>query len=180
MIEVKSPAPLFESNALIGKEIKKIKLTDYQDKGSKKGKWVVLFFYPLDFTLVCPTEIKGFAAEYDEFKKRNAEVIGCSIDSVYVHKAWSEAKDGIGELPFPLMSDLTKTISRDYGVLLENDGFALRGTFIIDPDGILQFSVVHNTNVGRSIDETLRVLDALQAGGACPINWHKGEKLLGK
>jgi peroxiredoxin 2/4 len=178
MIQVKSLAPLFEAQALVGKEFKKIALSDYLKKGTNKGKWVVLFFYPLDFTLVCPTEIKGFAAEYEEFTKRNCEVIGCSIDSIFSHKGWSEAKDGIGELPFPLMGDLTKTISRDYGVLLENDGFALRGTFIIDPDGILQYSVVHNTAVGRSTEETLRVIDALQSGGACPVNWKKGNKLL--
>ncbi len=178
MIQVKSPAPHFEAKALVGKDIKDVKLTDYLSKGKSKGKWVVLFFYPLDFTFVCPTEIKGFAHEYAEFKKRGAEVIGCSIDSQHVHKAWSQAKDGIGELPFPLLADITKTIARDYGVLLENDGFALRGTFIIDPDGILQYMVVHNTNVGRSTEETVRVLDALQAGGLCPVNWQKGQKLL--
>ena len=178
MIQVKSPAPHFEATALVGKEFKPVKLTDYLSKGKTKGKWVVLFFYPLDFTFVCPTEIKGFASEYAEFKKRGAEVIGCSTDSKNCHKAWTEAKDGIGILPFPLLADITKVIARDYGVLLENDGFALRGTFIIDPDGILQYMVVHNTNVGRSTEETIRVLDAIQAGGLCAVNWHKGQKLL--
>ncbi|MDK9700309.1 MAG: peroxiredoxin [bacterium] len=178
MVQVASAAPLFEADALVGKEFKKIALADYLKKGSKKGKWVILFFYPLDFTFVCPTEIRGFADQYDDFKDRNCEVIGCSTDSKFSHKAWSEAKDGIGLLPFPLVADFNKVIARDYGVLLENAGFALRGTFIIDPDGILQYMVVHNTNVGRSTEETLRVLDALQAGGMCPVNWKKGQKQL--
>lgn len=178
MLQVNSPAPMFKGVALIGKEFREVSLSDYLTQGEKKGKWVVLFFYPLDFTALCPTEIKGFAHEYEEFKKRNTEVIGCSIDSHVCHKAWTEAPNGIGELPFPLLSDINKTFSKDYGVLLETKGFALRGTFIIDPNGIVQYMVIHNTNIGRSTDETIRVLDALQVGGLCPVNWKKGDKLI--
>lgn len=151
------------------------KLSDYQ------GKWLVLFFYPLDFTFVCPTEIRGFNSRLDEFCKAGAEILGVSVDSVYSHRAWvrtSQADGGIGGLEYPLASDITKQVSRDYGVLIEDQGIALRGLFIIDQEGILRYQVVSDLNVGRSIDETLRVLQALQTGGLCPIDWHPGERTL--
>lgn len=151
------------------------KLDDYQ------GKWLVLFFYPLDFTFVCPTEIRGFNSRLGEFKEAGAEVLGVSVDSVYSHRAWvrtPQAEGGLGGLEYPLASDITKEVARRYGVLVEEEGIALRGLFIIDPDGILRYSVVTDLNVGRSVDETLRVLKALQTGGLCPIDWHPGDRTL--
>lgn len=151
------------------------KLSDYQ------GKWLVLFFYPLDFTFVCPTEIRGFNSRLDEFRKAGAQILGVSVDSVYSHRAWvraSQSEGGLGGLDYPLASDITKQVSRDYGVLIEEEGIALRGLFIIDPEGILRYQVVSDLNVGRSVDETLRVLQALQTGGMCPIDWHPGERTL--
>ncbi|MDR3590100.1 MAG: peroxiredoxin [Negativicutes bacterium] len=150
-------------------------LSDYQ------GKWLVLFFYPLDFTFVCPTEIRGFNSRLEDFRKADAEILGVSVDSVYSHRAWvraSQTDGGIGGLSYPLASDITKQVSRDYGVLIEDQGIALRGLFIIDPEGILRYQVVSDLNVGRSVDETLRVLQALQTGGLCPIDWHPGERTL--
>lgn len=151
------------------------KLDDYQ------GKWLILFFYPLDFTFVCPTELKGFNVQLAEFKELGAEVLGVSIDSVYSHRAWirgRESEGGLGGLDYPLASDITKTVSRDYGVLIEEKGIALRGLFIIDPHGILRYQVVNDLSVGRSVEETLRVLQAFQTGGSCPINWKPGDRTL--
>ena len=170
-------APQFKAKAFIDGQMKEISLSDY------KGKWVVLFFYPLDFTFVCPTEIIEFNSKVDEFKKKNAQLIGASIDSVFSHKAWCDLpqdKGGIGKLNFPLISDITKCISCDYGVLLEDMGIALRGTFIIDPEGKIRAAVVHDLPVGRSVDETLRVLNAFQTGELCPVGWQPGGKTLGK
>ncbi|MBP7057762.1 peroxiredoxin [Candidatus Gracilibacteria bacterium] len=171
MIQVGKTAPKFALEALVKDKFKKVSLADY------KGRWTVLFFYPLDFTFVCPTEILEFSKRFAEFEKLNARVVGCSVDSVYSHLAWS--KD-LGELSFPLMSDITREVSREYGVLIEDKGVALRGLFIIDPDGILRYSVVHDLNVGRSVDETLRVLQALQSGELCQVGWKPGQKTLGK
>jgi peroxiredoxin 2/4 len=169
-VQVGKPAPAFASEALQGTDFTTVSLSDY------KGKWLVLFFYPLDFTFVCPTEITAFSDAYDEFTKRKADILGCSVDSKHSHKAW--VKNGLGQIRFPLLSDLTHKISADYSVLDENTGYAQRGTFIIDPDGILRWMVVHDADVGRSIEETLRVLDALQTGGKCSANWRKGDALL--
>jgi len=152
-----------------------VSLSDY------KGRWLVLFFYPLDFTFVCPTEILAFSESAEKFKAVGADVLGVSIDSKFVHRAWIQTprdKGGLGTLKFPLASDLTKSVSRQYGVLVEEAGIALRGLFIIDPKGILQYSVIHNLDVGRSVDETLRVLQAFQSGGLCPANWKPGDKHL--
>lgn len=170
-------APQFKAKAFVSGEIKEISLSDY------KGKWVVLFFYPLDFTFVCPTEILDFNAKVEEFNKKGAQLLGASIDSVYSHKAWSDLpsdKGGIGKLNFPLIADLTKKISRDYGVLFEEAGIAFRGTFIIDPEGKVRSITINDLPVGRSVDETLRVLEAFQSGELCPVNWKKGDKTLGK
>lgn len=153
-----------------GKEFGRVSLEDY------KGKWLVLFFYPLDFTFVCPTEITGYSKAYNEFKGAGAEIIGVSIDSEHSHKAWINGD--LGQLKFPLASDITKKVSSDFGVLIEEEGIALRGLFIIDPQGVVRYSVVHDLNVGRSVGETLRVLKALQTGGLCPLDWSEGEELL--
>jgi peroxiredoxin 2/4 len=152
-----------------------VSLSDY------KGKWLVMFFYPLDFTFVCPTEIIAFSDATDKFRAVGAEVLGVSIDSQYVHRAWIKTprnQNGLGELNYPLAADLTKDVARRYGVLIEEKGIALRGLFIIDPKGVLQYSVIHNLGVGRSVDETLRVLQAFQTGELCPANWKPGSKTL--
>lgn len=145
------------------------------------GKYVVLFFYPLDFTFVCPSEILAFDHRVEEFKKRNAEVIGVSVDSHFSHLAWRNTpvnQGGIGQVKFPLVSDLTKQIAKDYDVLV-NDAVALRGTFLIDRSGVVRHQVVNDLPLGRNIDDALRTLDALQYleehGEVCPANWKKGE-----
>lgn len=171
------PAPNFTMNTAEGNgvEFGKVSLEDF------KGKWLVLFFYPLDFTFICPTEINGFSYEYDRFYELNAEILGVSTDSIHSHRAWMNTPiedNGIGTLNFPLASDITKTVSRDYGVLIEEEGIALRGLFIIDPEGILRYQSVSDNNVGRNIEEVFRVLEALQSGGLCPLNWKKGDKQL--
>ncbi|MBI3019172.1 MAG: peroxiredoxin [Deltaproteobacteria bacterium] len=175
---VQKPAPEFKGQAVVGKEFKEVKLSDY------KGKWVVLFFYPLDFTFVCPTEITAFSDNYDKFKELNAEVIGVSVDSHFTHLAWVNTprkEGGLGELRYPLLSDLSKNIARDYGVLLDA-GIALRGLFIINPEGMVQYTVVHDLGVGRNVDETLRVLAAFQqvkkTGEVCPVNWTPGKETM--
>ena len=166
-------APNFTLDAVVDKEFKKISLIDY------RGKWVVLFFYPFDFSFVCPTEIKGFNEKLDVFKKLNAVVLGASEDSKYSHLAWIKRGD-LGDLNYPLLSDFKKDVAERYGILDEKEGVALRGLFIIDPDGVLQYQLVHNLSVGRSVEETLRVLEALQTGELCPLGWHPGVKTLGK
>jgi len=171
---VQKPAPEFKGQAVVGKSFQEIKLSDY------KGKWVVLFFYPLDFTFVCPTEITSFSDDCDKFKKLNTEVIGVSVDSHFSHLAWVNTprkQGGLGELRYPLLSDLSKNIARDYGVLLDS-GISLRGLFIINPKGVVQYSVVHDLGIGRNVGEVLRVLAALQqhakTGEVCPVNWMPG------
>jgi alkyl hydroperoxide reductase subunit AhpC len=172
--QVQKEAPDFTATAVVNEDFKQIKLSDY------RGKYVVLFFYPLDFTFVCPTEIVAFSDRIQEFRERGAEVLGCSIDSQYSHLAWIQsprAKGGLGGLAYPLVADLTKKISADYGVLLEG-GVALRGLFLIDQKGIVRAITVHDLPLGRSVDESLRVLDALQHfekfGEVCPADWKRG------
>jgi peroxiredoxin 2/4 len=175
MLQVGKKAPDFDMPST--KDMKtlsqNVRLSDY------KGKFLILFFYPLDFTFVCPTELKAFNDRYDEIKKAGAEVVAVSTDSVYSHRAWittPEDKNGLGSLKYILASDITKDVSRDYGVLMEDKGIALRGLFIVDADGVLQYQVVHSLNIGRSVDETLRVLEALKTGGLCAANWKPGQK----
>ena len=150
--------------------IKDIKLADY------KGKWVVVFFYPLDFTFVCPTEIQSFNKNYEEFKKLGAEVVGASTDSVYSHKAWVNSE--LGKVKFPILGDTNHSVSKTFNVLLADKGIALRGTFIIDPNGILRSAVVNDLPVGRSVEETIRTLQALQTGKLTGCGWKPGEKTL--
>lgn len=165
------PAPQFTCPAVLdGGEFKDVSLSDF------KGKWVVLFFYPLDFTFVCPTEITQFRDHLKEFKDASAVVLGASIDSVHSHKRW--LKDDLGNLGYPLLSDVTKRLSRDYGVLMETAGIATRGTFIVDPEGVLQYAGIHNLNVGRDAKEILRVLRGLKTGELCQAGWKPGEKTL--
>ena len=175
--QVGQPAPEFDmaSTKNVEKLNDNVKLSDY------KGKWVVLLFYPLDFTFVCPTELTTFSDRYDDFEGIGAEIIGVSTDSVYSHRAWlntSRDKGGVEGLRYPLAADVTKEISRNYGVLIEDKGIALRGLFVIDPEGILRYKVVHDLNVGRSAEETLRVIQALQTGGLCQAEWRPGQETL--
>lgn len=169
-LKVGKMAPHFEGEAYVQGDTKKISLSDY------KGKWVVLFFYPLDFTSVCPTELRSLGKAEAEFTKLNTQLIGASVDSVHSHKAWF-SKD-LPEVKFPVLSDISHAISSKYDVLIEEKGFALRGTFIIDPEGVLQYITVSSLDVGRSVDEILRVLQALQSGGLCPMDWKPGEKTI--
>ena len=171
---VQKPAPDFNATAVLNGEFVNLSLSSY------KGKWVVLFFYPLDFTFVCPTEITAFNDSLAEFKRANAEVVGASVDSKYSHLAWintPKADGGLGAIGFPLIADLDKKISSDYGVLLDA-GMALRGLFIIDPDGKVAYQTVHDLGIGRNVHETLRVLKAIQFnrehGEVCPANWEPG------
>ena len=175
---VAAPAPEFKGTAVIGKDFKEIKLADF------KGKWLCLYFYPLDFTFVCPTEITAFSDRAEEFKRLNCEIVGCSIDSQFSHLAWINTprnKGGLGDLKYPLLADTTKKIANDYGVLLES-GIALRGLFLINPQQKISYSVTHDLGVGRSVDETLRVLEAFQSvektGEVCPAGWTKGSNTM--
>ena len=172
---VTKPAPEFTADAVVDGEFKSIRLSDY------RGKYVVLFFYPLNFTFVCPTEIVAFSDQLQDFKKRGAEVIGVSVDSKFSHLAWTQTPrktGGLGAIHYPIVSDLNKSIAREYGVLLEDAGVALRGLFLIDKEGILRHSLINDLPLGRSVDEALRVLDALQHfeehGEVCPANWKPG------
>ncbi len=173
---VQKPAPDFTAKAVMPNgEIESVSLSSF------KGKYVVFFFYPFDFTFVCPTEILAFSNHIKEFEKRSVQVLGCSIDSQHVHRAWRNTKvedGGIGHIAYPLVADVNKTIARDYGVLLEG-GMALRGTFLIDKSGVVRHETVNDLDLGRSVEETLRVVDALQHteqhGEVCPAGWAKGK-----
>ncbi|PIQ95969.1 MAG: thioredoxin peroxidase [Nitrospinae bacterium CG11_big_fil_rev_8_21_14_0_20_56_8] len=173
---VARPAPEFTAQAVMPDGgFKQIKLSDY------RGKNVVLFFYPLDFTFVCPTEIIAFSNKIAEFEKRNTQVIGVSIDSHFSHLAWRNTdrkKGGIGEIKYPLVADVTKKIAYDYDVIHPDAGVAFRGLFLIDTKGIVQHQLVNNLPLGRNIDEALRMIDALQFfeknGEVCPADWKQG------
>jgi len=169
---VTKKAPDFTIDAVVGDgEFKTVSLSDY------KGKYVVLFFYPADFTFICPTEIQEFSRRDAEFKAANTVVLGCSTDSKHSHKAW--IKNGLGKLEHPLLADFNKTISRDYEALMDN-GMALRATIIVDPNGVVQHASYNADLLGRSVSETLRLVQALQTGERCPVEWKPGAKTLGK
>lgn len=175
MPQVTSLAPEFAAQAVVKGQIKKVSLKDYE------GKWKILFFYPLDFTFVCPTEIIAFSDRHSEFEALNAQVIGVSVDSQFTHLAWINTprkQGGLGECNYPLVADLDKSIARDFGVLLDA-GMALRGLFLIDPKGVIRHSTINDLPVGRSVDETIRVLKAFQYvethGEVCPANWEEGK-----
>lgn len=177
---VGKPAPDFTAKAVVNGDIKaNFKLSDF------RGKYVLLFFYPLDFTFVCPTELHAFQEKMDTFRKMNCEVIACSIDSHFSHVAWlntSKKDGGIEGVKYPLVSDINKTIARDYDVLIPSDGIALRGTFLIDREGIVKHQSVNDNSLGRSVDEVIRLVEALQFseehGEVCPANWKKGQKAM--
>lgn len=171
-------APPFEMSAVYpNKTIETVSL----QQSIMHNKWTVLVFYPMDFTTVCPTEITALSDRYDEFQELEANIIAVSTDTVYTHLQWintDRMKNGVGELNFPLAADVNHEVSRAYGVLVEEEGVALRGLFIVDPSGELMYETIFHKNVGRDVDETLRVLQALQTGGLCPANWRPGEDTL--
>ncbi|OZB96322.1 peroxiredoxin [Paenibacillus sp. XY044] len=174
---VGKPAPEFTMETVTGDgtDFSKASLTDY------RGKWLVFFFYPLDFTFVCPTEITALSDASEQFKALDAEILGVSTDSIHSHKAWINTprdSNGLGRINFPLASDITRSVAKDYGVYIEEEGVALRGLFIINPEGELKYQVVNHNDIGRSVEETLRVLQALQSGGLCAMNWKPGDKNL--
>tara|TARA_Y100001968_G_C19310144_1_gene693726 strand:+ start:504 stop:1106 length:603 start_codon:yes stop_codon:yes gene_type:complete len=176
-LRVGQKAPDFTATAVIDQEFKEISLSQY------RGKYVVLFFYPLDFTFVCPTEITAFSDRYSEFSSKNTEILGVSVDSQFSHLAWIQTprnEGGIGDIDYPLVADLKKEVSTAYNVLDPNEGVALRGLFIIDPEGTIMHATINNLPVGRNVDETLRVLQAFQyvqqnPDEVCPANWTPGD-----
>jgi peroxiredoxin (alkyl hydroperoxide reductase subunit C) len=172
---IQSAAPDFKATAVVGEEFKQISLSDY------KGKYVLLFFYPLDFTFVCPTEIIAFSDRASEFEKLGCQLLGVSVDSHFSHLAWIKTPrnvGGLGGLNYPLVADLNKNIAKEYGVLVEDGSVALRGLYLIDKAGVLRHMLVNDLPIGRSVDEALRVLEALQYvekhGEVCPANWKPG------
>ena len=179
-LRVGQQAPDFTATAVVDQEFKEVTLSQY------RGKYVVLFFYPLDFTFVCPTEITAFSDRYADFSSKNTEVLGVSVDSQFSHLAWIQTprnQGGLGDINYPLVADLKKEIATEYNVLDDAEGVALRGLFIIDPDGVIMHSTINNLPVGRNVDETLRVLQAFQyvqsnPDEVCPANWTPGEKTM--
>lgn len=174
------PAPLFKAKAVQADRI----LNDFSLKDFL-GKYIIFFFYPLDFTFVCPTELHAFQEKLVDFEKRNAQVVGCSVDSVYAHSAWlatPRQKGGIQGISYPIVSDLNKTIALQYHVLKEEDGIAFRGLFLVDKQGIIRHQLINDLPLGRSIEEALRILDALifheKHGEVCPANWVAGDKAI--
>lgn len=179
-LRVGQTAPDFSAEAVVDQEFKTVKLSDY------RGKYIVLFFYPLDFTFVCPTEITAFSDRHSDFKAINTEILGISVDSVFSHLAWIQSDrkaGGVGNLNYPLVADIKKEISSAYNVLDPEAGIALRGLFIIDRDGVVQHATINNLAFGRSVDETLRVLQAIQhvqsnPNEVCPADWQPGDKTM--
>ncbi len=172
---VGNTAPSWKAEALVGQDFQTLSSDDY------KGKWKVLFFYPLDFTFVCPTEIVAFSAAVDKFKALGCEVIASSIDSQFSHLAWTkQSRDdgGIGEVNFPILADINKDVARSFGALIEDDGVALRALYIIDDHDVVQHSTINNLSVGRNVDEALRLVEAYQYtakhGEVCPAGWTSG------
>lgn len=179
-LRVGQSAPDFTATAVVDQEFKTIKLSDY------RGKYVVLFFYPLDFTFVCPTEITAFSDSHSSFSNINTEILGVSVDSEFSHLAWIQSDrtaGGVGDLEYPLVSDIKKEISAAYNVLDPDVGVALRGLFIIDKEGVVQYATINNLSFGRSVEETLRVLQSIQhvqthPDEVCPAGWQPGDKTM--
>lgn len=177
MVLIGEKIPELEGESFQKGEIKKISLPDF------KGKWLVLFFYPADFTFVCPTELEELAEHYPEFQKLNAEVVSVSTDTVFVHKAWHDSSPAIKKISFPMLADPTAKICRAFGTYIEKEGLSLRGTFIIDPEGILKAVEINDNSIGRNAKELLRKLQAAifvreNKGLVCPASWEPGKKTL--
>lgn len=177
MVRVGGQVPEMTLEAYHNGEIKKVKLSDY------KGRWVVLLFYPGDFTFVCPTELEEAADHYEEFHRLGCEVLSVSTDTVYVHKAWHDTSPAVKKVQFPMIADPTRRLCQEFGTYLEESGVSLRATFIIDPDGVIRSVEIHDLNIGRSIEEILRKLQAAlyvreHKGEVCPASWKPGKKTL--
>jgi peroxiredoxin (alkyl hydroperoxide reductase subunit C) len=177
MLKINSIVPEFEVDAFLNNDIKKIKLSDY------KGKWVVLIFYPADFTFVCPTELVDMAEKYDQFKAMGVEIYSVSTDSHFVHKAWHDASESIRKIQYPMLADPTGALSRALGVYIEEEGMAYRGTFVVNPEGKIKVVELNDNNIGRDASELLRKVEAAQFvathdGEVCPAKWKKGESTL--
>ncbi len=177
MVKIDQKVPDVELEAFHSGKIKKIKLSDY------KGKWIILLFYPADFTFVCPTELEEAAKYYSEFKKLGAEILSVSTDTAFVHKAWHDNSPSIKKIKFPMVADPTGKLCQEFGTYIEKEGLSLRGTFIIDPDGQLKAFEMHNNSIGRSVKEILRKLQAAKfvrehKGLVCPASWEPGKRTL--
>lgn len=177
MAQINQKVEEFKAQAYHEDKIKEIKLSDY------KGKWVVLLFYPADFTFVCPTELEEAAAHYEAFQKEGAELLSVSTDTVFVHKAWHDVSPAIKKIKYPMVADPAGKLCRQFGTYMEDIGLSLRGTFIIDPDGVLKVSEIHDLSIGRSAAEILRKVQAGKfvrehGGEVCPANWKPGSKTL--
>jgi alkyl hydroperoxide reductase subunit AhpC len=176
MLTVGDRIPSFDLQSVVSTEQDKA-FTRITDK-SDAGKWKVIFFWPKDFTFVCPTEIAAFGKLNRDFNDRDAVVYGASTDSEFVHLAWRRNHADLKDLPFPMLSDIKRELSAAFGILDRKEGVALRATFIVDPEGVIRFASVHDLSVGRNVDEVLRTLDALQSDELCPCNWQKGDQFL--
>jgi peroxiredoxin (alkyl hydroperoxide reductase subunit C) len=176
MIGVGQKFPSFKLKAVVSSEMdsafKEVTNMSYA------GKWLVVFFWPKDFTFVCPTEIAAFGDKNKEFQAKNAQVLGCSVDGEFVHLAWRKEKAELNNLPFPMLADVKHELSNDLGILDPHEGVAQRATYIVDPEGFVRFVMVTDLGIGRNVDEVLRVLNALQTGELTPCNWHPGEKVI--
>jgi alkyl hydroperoxide reductase subunit AhpC len=173
MLGVGQPFPSFSVTATATTQLKDAFVTI--DNKTYSGKWLVFIFYPKDFTFVCPTELVGFGKKIKDFKDRDTQVLGASVDSEFVHLAWRQHNPDLNDLPYPLLADVKRELSASLGILDEKAGVSQRATFIVDPEGIIRFVMVTDLSVGRNPDEVLRVLDALQTDELCPCNWKKGE-----
>ena len=177
MVQINEKAPDFTEDAFIDNKIKKVSLSDY------KGKWVILFFYPADFTFVCPTELGELADNYELLKKEGAEIISVSTDTAFVHKAWHDNSETIKKIRFPMLADPARRVCTNYNTLIPDEGLSLRATFIINPEGVIKAYEVHDNSIGRSIEELIRKLQAAKyvtehVGQVCPMNWKPGAKTL--
>lgn len=173
MLSVGQKFPAFKLKATVSTDI----ANAFKDVSNDtyKGKWLVVFFWPKDFTFVCPTEIAEFGKTAKQFAERDAQVLGASIDTEFVHLAWRQNHKDLKDLPFPMLADIKHELSASLGIIDPNEGVAQRATFIVDPQGVIRFAMVTDLSVGRNVKEVLRVLDALQTDGLCPCNWQKGE-----
>lgn len=176
MLSVGSAFPAFSAKATVSNELASA-FTEVSN-ANYQGKWLVAFFWPKDFTFVCPTEIAEFGKLHSEFKDRDAEVLGVSTDSEFVHLAWRQHKEELNKLPFPMLADVKRELTTALGILDAAEGVAQRATYIVDPQGIIRFVMVTDLNVGRNVKEVLRVLDALQTDELCPCNWQKGQETI--
>jgi peroxiredoxin (alkyl hydroperoxide reductase subunit C) len=176
MLTVGDKFPSFDLNAVV--DIDPATAFERITDQSNKGKWKIVFFWPKDFTFVCPTEIAAFGKLNGDFNDRDAVVYGASVDSEFVHLAWRQNHTDLKDLPFAMLADIKRELSNALGILDKNEGVAMRATYVVDPDGIIRFASVTDLNVGRNTQEVLRVLDALQTDELCPCNWQKGQDVL--